>query len=92
MWDSGKGAFFMADGKKYPTPRGAAATVAKKKYRDKVYDRMELALPKGMKARMREAIERAGYTSFNAYVADAVKEKYSRDMGEEMILEPQNEE
>ena len=48
---------------------------------------MELALPKGMKARMREAIERAGYTSFNAYVADAVREKYARDMGEEMELE-----
>ena len=47
---------------------------------------MELALPKGMKARMREAIERAGYTSFNAYVADAVREKYARDMGEEMEL------
>ncbi len=78
--------------KKYPTPRGAAATAAKKKYRDKVYDRMELALPKGMKAHMREAIERAGYTSFNAYVADAVKEKYARDMGEEMILEPQEAE
>ena len=78
----------MADEKKYPTPRGAAAVAAKKKYRDKVYDRMELALPKGMKARMREAIERAGYTSLNAYVADAVKEKYARDMGEEMILEP----
>ena len=77
----------MADEKKYPTPRGAAATAAKKKYRDKTYDRMELALPKGMKARMREAIERAGYTSFNAYVADAVKEKYARDMGEEMELD-----
>ena len=51
---------------------------------------MELALPKGMKARMREAIERAGYTSFNAYVADAVREKYARDMGEEM--EPEKEE
>ena len=73
--------------KKYPTPRGAAATAAKKKYRDKAYDRMELALPKGMKARMREAIERAGYTSFNAYVADAVREKYARDMGEEMELD-----
>ena len=77
----------MADEKKYPTPRGAAATAAKKKYRDKTYDRRELALPKGMKARMREAIERAGYTSFNAYVADAVKEKYARDMGAEMELE-----
>ena len=77
----------MADEKKYPTPRGAAATAAKKKYRDKVYDRMELALPKGMKARMRVAIEQAGYTSFNAYVADAVKEKYARDMGDEMVLE-----
>lgn len=52
---------------------------------------MELALPKGMKARMREAIERAGYTSFNAYVADAVKEKYARDMGEEMKLEKGDE-
>lgn len=77
----------MADEKKYPTPRGAAATAVKKKYRDKAYDRMELALPKGMKARMREAIERAGYTSFNAYVADAVREKYARDMGEEMELD-----
>ena len=48
MWDSGKGAFIMDDEKKYPTPRGAAATAAKKKYRDKAYDRMELALPKGM--------------------------------------------
>jgi len=73
--------------KKYPTPRGAAATAAKNKYRAGNYDRMELALPKGMKARMREAIERAGYTSFNAYVADAVREKYARDMGEEMELD-----
>ena len=81
----------MADEKKYPTPRGAAATAAKKKYRDKTYDRMELALPKGMKSRMREEIERAAYTSFNAYVADAVKEKYARDMGEEMKLEKGDE-
>ena len=29
--------------KKYPTPRGAAATAAKNKYRDGNYDRMELA-------------------------------------------------
>ena len=34
--------------KKYPTPRGAAATAAKNKYRAGNYDRMELAVPKGM--------------------------------------------
>ena len=35
-------------------PRGPAATAAKNKYRDHNYDRMELAVPKGMKARIKE--------------------------------------
>ena len=39
----------------YPTPRGAAATRAKNKHRNANYDRGELALPKGMKARVQEA-------------------------------------
>lgn len=33
--------------KKSTIPRGPAATVAKNKYRDKNYDRAELAMPKG---------------------------------------------
>ena len=36
--------------KKSTIPRGPAATVAKNKYRDKNYDRAELAMPKGMSA------------------------------------------
>lgn len=77
----------MPDGKKYPTPRGAAATAAKNKYRGENYDRMELAVPKGMKQALRAAAAQAGYTSFNSYIVDAVKEKFLRDTGEEMKWE-----
>lgn len=69
--------------KKYPTPRGAAATAAKNKYRDGNYDRMELAVPKGMKEAVRAAAQ-AGYASFNSYIVAAVREKFLRDTGEEM--------
>lgn len=77
----------MADEKKYPTPRGAAATAAKNKYKAKNYDRMELAVPKGMKQALRDAAAKAGYTSFNSYIVDAVKEKFMRDTGREMTWE-----
>ena len=66
--------------KKY-IPRGPAATVAKNKYRDSNYDRMELAVPKGMKARIKEIAKAQGYSSQNNYV---VEEKYKRDTGEEL--------
>ena len=75
----------MAEEKmKYPTPRGAAATAAKNKYRAGNYDRMELAVPKGMKEAVRAAAAQAGYSSFNSYIVAAVREKYLRDTGEEM--------
>lgn len=70
-------------GGKYATPRGEAATIAKNKYRDKNYDRMELAVPKGMKARIKEIAKEEGMSS-NAYIVEAVKEKYQRDTGEEL--------
>lgn len=72
--------------KKYPIPRGAAATRAKNKHRNANYDRGELALPKGMKAEVQKAAKQAGQ-SFNAYVEQAIKERYNRDMGEEMAWE-----
>jgi len=72
--------------KKYPIPRGAAATRAKNKHRNANYDRGELALPKGMKAEVQKAAKQAGQ-SFNAYVEQAIKERYNRDMGEEMVWE-----
>ena len=70
----------------YPTPRGAAATRAKNKHRNANYDRGELALPKGMKARVQEVARQQGQ-SFNAYVEQAIKERYQRDTGEEMTWE-----
>ena len=53
--------------KRSQQPRGPAATVAKNKYRDKNYDRAELAMPKGMKAAVREVAKQQG-RSFNDYV------------------------
>lgn len=64
-----------------------AATRAKNKYRDSNYDRMELAVPKGMKARIKEIAKDRGYSSQNNYVVQAVKEKYKRDTGEELTWE-----
>lgn len=72
--------------KKYSVPRGEAATKAKNKYRDKNYDRMELAVPKGMKEFIKQAAKEQGYSSQNSYVVEAIKEKYSRDTGNELIL------
>lgn len=78
------------EGRKYPTPRGAAATRAKNKHRGKNYDRGELVLPKGMKARVQEAAQAQGQ-SFNAYVEQAIKERYQRDTGQEMTWERETE-
>lgn len=56
-----------------------AATRAKNKYRDKNYDRMELALPKGMKAEIAERVKEGKADSNNAYVVAAVREKMERE-------------
>jgi hypothetical protein len=72
----------MPEDKKEKIPRGPAATAAKNKYRDKNYDRMELTLPKGMKADITKLVEEGKASSNNAYVVEAVKEKYFRDTGE----------
>ena len=58
---------------------GTAATRAKNKYRDKTYDRMELALPKGMKAQIVEKVKAGAAASNNAYVIEAIKEKMERE-------------
>nr|DAW88980.1 MAG TPA: Ribbon-helix-helix protein, copG family [Bacteriophage sp.] len=73
----------IMDEKKWEIPRGPAATAAKNKYRDKNYDRMELAVPKGMKARVEEIYKELGYASKNAFVVDAIKEKYEHDTGKQ---------
>ncbi len=73
-------------GKKTTIPRGPAATAAKNKYRDNNYDRAELAMPKGMKAAVREIAKQQGQ-SFNEYVCTAVKEKVQQDTGEQLAWE-----
>lgn len=69
----------MAEEKKNTIPRGPAATIAKNKYRDKNYDRMELTLPKGMKADIAGLVEKGVASSNNAYVVSAIKEKMERE-------------
>lgn len=72
--------------KKSPIPRGQSATKAKNKYRDKTYDRMELAVPKGFKAAVEEIAKKNG-KSKNSYVIEAIQEKYRNDTGHEIISE-----
>ena len=74
--------------RKYPTPRGPAATAAKNKYRDKTYDRMELAMPKGTKQNILEAVNALGYRSVNQFVEKAVIEKYEAEMGKAWEITP----
>lgn len=73
--------------KKWSTPRGPAATKAKNAYNRKNYDRMELTVPKGMKAKLDEIITEQGFASRNEYIAVAVQEKYLNDTGKELIWE-----
>lgn len=67
-------------------PRGAAATKAKNKYRDSHYDRLELAVPKGMKKIVEEEAKKQGFSSKNGYIIESIKEKYLKDNGQEMDL------
>lgn len=76
--------------KHYRIPRGAAATAAKNKHRDKNYDRAELTLPKGMKEVVKQIAKTQG-KSFNGYIWEAVKEKTQRDTGEELLWEKHTE-
>lgn len=70
--------------KKWAVPRGPAATKAKNEYTRKHYDRAEMILPKGAKAKIEAAAKKRGM-SRNEYVLVAVKEAYLRDMGEELV-------
>ncbi len=70
--------------KKWPIPRGAAATKAKNEYIRRHYDRAEMILPRGAKAKIEMAAKRRGM-SRNEYVLAAVKEAYQKDMGEELL-------
>lgn len=70
--------------KKWTVPRGPAATKAKNEYKRKHYGRAEMVLPKGMKSRLEEAAKEQGM-SRNEYIVTAVKEKYMRKTGKELM-------
>ena len=70
--------------KKWTVPRGPAATKAKNEYTRKHYDRAEMILPKGAKAKIEEATKKQGM-SRNEYMLAAVKEAYQRDTGEGLL-------
>lgn len=89
MTNDKKAAAQQESNKPYQIPRGSAATVAKNKYRDKNYDRAELALPKGMKVAVKKIADQQGQ-SFNEYVTVAIKEKAERDTGQELTLQKED--
>ena len=60
---------------------GNAATRAKRKYRDKTYDRMELSLPKGLKDEIADRVKAGKASSNTAYVVEAIREKMDREQG-----------
>lgn len=70
--------------KKWAVPRGPAATKAKNEYTRKHYDRAEMVLPKGTKAKIEAAAKKQGM-SRNEYILAAVKEAYLRDTGEGLL-------
>ena len=70
--------------KKWTVPRGPAATKAKNEYTRKHYDRAEMTLPKGTKAKIEAAAKKQGM-SRNEYILAAVKEAYQRDTGEALL-------
>lgn len=70
--------------KKWTVPRGPAAAKAKNEYNRKHYGRAEMVLPKGMKSRLEEAAKEQGM-SRNEYMVTAVKEKYMRKTGKELM-------
>lgn len=70
--------------KKWTVPRGPAATKTKNEYTRKHYDRAEMILPKGAKAKI-EAVAKKQGMSRNEYILAAVKEAYKRDTGEGLL-------
>ena len=74
------------ENKKYPTPRGASATAAKRKYNSKNYERFELPLPRGMKEKIDEVAAAAGYDSKRSFIISIIEEKYEQVLGKPLIL------
>lgn len=53
---------------------------ANNQYNAKAYDRINIAVPKGDKDKIRKHIERTGDPSINAFVSRAISETLDRDL------------
>lgn len=66
-------------------PDKAKATNYKRKFNAENYDRVELTVKKGAKSKLQEAAKEKG-ESINGYIKSAVRERYSKDTGEDIEL------
>ena len=51
---------------------------ANKRYRDKTYDNLSVAIPKGKREYYKAAAEKLGYNSINQFIISAMDEKIER--------------
>ena len=51
---------------------------ANKRYRDKTYDNLSVAIPKGKKEYYKAAAAKLGYSSINQFIISAMDEKIER--------------
>lgn len=58
----------------------AARIKANNKYRAKTYEQISLVVPKGTKDYYRSEATKQGYTSLNAFIKDAIKEKIGEEL------------
>lgn len=63
----------------------AKATNYKRQFNATNYDRVELTVKKGTKSKLQEAAKEKG-ESINGYIKNAVRERYSKDIGEDIDL------
>lgn len=67
---------------------GKTSTASKRKYNSKVYEYVQLVVPKGSKDKLKQAAQNAGQ-SVNAYIMQAVR---ARAESEGQGIEPDTEE
>ncbi len=57
---------------------GKTSNESKAKYNNKTYDRINIAVPKGQKAKIQEAADRVG-ESINSYIKGAISQRMERE-------------
>ena len=77
----------QTEGKKGQSPGDPRQQRQKTGIGIKIMTGAEMTLPKGMKARLDEIVKEQGYPSRNDYVVTAIREKYKRDTGKDLIVE-----